>query len=67
VVLLENKMLEKDLVFYVPSHSGAVFTRQAGNLINDEMINETLEILADEVEGPIQYVEERRVKPREVA
>jgi hypothetical protein len=31
------------------------------------MINETLEILADEVEGPIQYVEERRVKPREVA
>ena len=64
---MENKKLEKNLVFYVPSRSGAVFTHQAGNLINDDMIKNTLEIIAGDVEGPIQYVEERRVKPRELA
>ena len=64
---MESKKLEKNLVFFVPSQSGVVFTHKAGNLINDKIIKDTIEILAGDVQGPIQYVEERRVKAREAA
>jgi hypothetical protein len=63
-MFVESKKLEKNLVFYVPGQSGAIFTYQAGNLINDEILTNTMETLALEVDDPIQHVEERRLKPR---
>ena len=63
---MESKKLEKNLVFYVPGQSGAIFTYQAGYLINDEILDNTMETLALEVDDPIQHVEERRLKPREI-
>lgn len=64
---MENKRLEKNLVFYVPGLRGAVFTHKAGNLINDGIIKNTIEILADDVKGPIEFIEERRIKSRELS
>jgi len=65
VMFVENKKLEKNLIFYVPGKSGAVFTYQAGFFINDEILNNTMETLALEVDDPIKHIEERRLKPRE--
>lgn len=65
-MFVENKKLEKNLIFYVPGQSGAIFTYQAGYLINDDILNDTMETLALEVDDPIQHVEERRLKPREI-
>jgi hypothetical protein len=66
VIFLENKKLEKNLIFYVPGKSGAIFTYKAGNFINDELLTNTMETLALEVDDPIQHIEERRLKPREI-
>lgn len=65
-MFMENKKLEKNLIFYVPGQNGAIFTYQAGYFINDEILNNTMETLALEVDDPIQYIEERRLKPREI-
>lgn len=62
---MESKMLENNMIFYVPGQSGAVFTYQAGNLMNEEILNNTMESLAFDVTGEIEHVEERRLKPRE--
>ena len=66
VMLVENKKLEKNLIFYVPGKSGAIFTYQAGYFITDEILNDTMETLALEVDDPIQHIEERRFKAREI-
>jgi hypothetical protein len=66
VMVMESRKLEKNLIFYVPGQSGAIFTYKAGNLINDEIFNNTMETLALEVDDPIQHIEERRFKPREI-
>ena len=65
---MEEKKLEKNMIFYIPGQRGAVFTYQAGNLINDEILNSTMDALSDDmdVEGSIKYVEDRRVKSREM-
>ena len=65
-MLVENKKLEKNLIFYVPGQSGAIFTYKAGYLINDEIFNDTMETLALEVDDPIHHIEDRRLKPREI-
>jgi hypothetical protein len=65
VMFVENKKLEKNLIFYVPGKSGAIFTYQAGFFINDEILNKAMEALAIEVGDPIKHIEERRLKPRE--
>lgn len=66
---MENKKLEKNLIFYIPGQSGAVFTYQAGNVINDEILHNTMETLAADVDlaGPVKYIEERRLNPRLIA
>lgn len=64
---MESKMLESNMIFYVPGQSGAIFTYRAGNLMNDEILNNTMESLAFEVKGEIAHVEERRLEPRENA
>ncbi|MCP4747527.1 MAG: hypothetical protein GY874_15495 [Desulfobacteraceae bacterium] len=63
---MENKKLEKNLIFFSPGNRGALFTHKAGNLINDTIIHETMEILTSEMEaeGRIECVEERRLLPR---
>ncbi len=66
VMFLENKKLEKNLIFYVPGQSGSIFTYKAGYLINDEILSNTMETLALEVDDPIQHIEERRLHPREI-
>lgn len=65
-MFVESKKLEKNLIFYVPGKSGAIFTYQAGFFINDEIYNNTMETLALEVDDPIQHIEERRLNPREI-
>ena len=65
-MFVENKKLEKNLIFYVPGQSGAIFTYQAGYFINDEILNDTMETLALEVDDPIRHIEDRRLKAREV-
>lgn len=65
-MFVESKKLEKNMIFYVPGQSGAIFTYQAGNLMTDEILNNTMESLAVDVESSIEHVEERRLKPREL-
>jgi hypothetical protein len=68
VVFVEEKKLEKNMIFYIPGQRGAVFTYKAGNLINDEILSHTMESLAYDmdVEGVIKHVEDRRIKAREM-
>lgn len=66
-MFVEGKKLEKNMIFYVPGQSGAVFTYQAGNLMNEEILKNTMDLLEVDVEGPIKHVEERRLKTREIA
>ena len=65
-MFVEGKKLEKNMIFYVPGQSGAIFTYQAGNLMNEEILTNTMESLVVDVEGPIKHVEERRLKPRDI-
>jgi hypothetical protein len=65
-MFVESRKLEKNLIFYVPGQSGAIFTYQAGFFINDEVLDNTMETLALEVDEPIQHIEERRLNPREI-
>jgi hypothetical protein len=63
---MEEKKLEKDLIFFNPGQSGSVFTYQAGFMVNDEIILTAQSHLEYETESPIAFVEERRRTPRTV-
>jgi len=52
--------LEKDLIFYHAGEPGSVFTYQAGNLMNENMLKETLDHLKYDTERRVDWVEERR-------
>lgn len=69
MVFLEEKKLEKNLIYYIPGQRGAVFTYQAGNLVNDAIVNDTMDMLSEDMgmEIPIEFVEDRRLKNREIA
>ena len=56
--------LEKDLIFYHAGEPGSIFTYKAGNLMNENMLKETLEHLKYETERRVDWVEERRKIPR---
>ncbi len=56
--------LEKDLIFYHASEPGAIFTYKAGNLMNENMLKETLDHLAYDSGRRVDWVEERRKIPR---
>ncbi len=61
---MEDKKLEKDLIFFSPGKPGAVFTYKAGYAFNDDMLTQTIDHLEYETEIPIRWVEERRAIPR---
>ncbi|THB77383.1 MAG: hypothetical protein D3926_15575 [Desulfobacteraceae bacterium] len=63
---MENILLEKNMIFYNPGHKGTVFTLAANTYINQAMLDETIDHLEFETENPIEYVQERRAKPRPI-
>ena len=60
---MEEKKLERDLIFFTPGKPGAVFTYRAGNTGNDTLLNQTVDHLEYDTDNHIQWVEERRVTP----
>lgn len=66
MVPVEEKKLEKNLIFYIPGQRGAVFTYKAGNLINDGIMQNTMDLLSEDVKEPIKFVEDRRIKTRDM-
>lgn len=63
---MENRMLDKNLIFYNPGIKGTMFTLAAKTYVNSNLIEETKEHLEYETENPILYIEERRAKPRDI-
>jgi hypothetical protein len=61
---MDERKLEKDLIFYSPGQSGSVFTYQKGFLVNSEIIDQTVDHLKFDTEGHIEWVEDRRRVPR---
>ena len=61
---MENRLLDKNLIFYNPGIKGTVFTLAAETYVNSDLIKETKEHLEYETENPILYIEERRAKTR---
>jgi len=57
---MEARKLEKDLIFYVPGQEGTIFTFQAGNFIDSDLLSQTVSHLEQETETKIEWVEERR-------
>jgi hypothetical protein len=62
---MENRMLDKNLIFYTPGIKGTLFTLAAKTFVNPDLIKETKEYLEYETENLIQHIEERRAKPRD--
>ena len=65
MIFVEGRKLEKIMIFYVSGQSDDIFTYQAGNLMNEEILKNTVESLEVDVESPIKRDEERRLKLRE--
>jgi len=63
---MEIKKLERDVIFFNPGKSGAVFTYKAGFSLDSTLIDETVEHLEYDTENKVKWVEERRQKPRAV-
>ena len=61
---MEERKLEKDLIFYSPGQAGSVFTYQKGFLVNSEIIDQTVDHLRFDTESHIEWVEDRRRVPR---
>ncbi len=59
-----QKKLEKNLIFYVPGKKGTVFTFKAGNFYDEQMIHQAINHLEYEMESPISWTKERRMRPR---
>lgn len=62
---MENRMLEKNLIFYSPGIKGTVFTLAKKTYVNSKMIEETKQNLEFQTDDTIRYIEERRAKPRD--
>ncbi len=61
---MEEHKLDKNLIFYNPGESGTVFTYKVGNLMNSNILEDTIDHLVYETEKEIDWVEERRSKYR---
>ena len=61
---MEDRKLDKDLIFFTPGKPGAVFTYKAGYAVNSDMLSQTVEHLEYDTENTIRWVEERRTIPR---
>ena len=56
--------LEKDLVFYNPGKSGAIFTYKAGNAVNRMLLKQAKQQLEEDTADKVKFVKDRRVGPR---
>lgn len=56
--------IDKDLVFYIPGHPGAVFTYKAGFTVNDSDIKIMREHLKLDTGHNIGWIEDRRLSDR---
>jgi len=63
---MESKKMEKDLIFFNPGKPGAVFTYKAGFFVDSELLEETVEHLEYDTENKVEWIEDRRSKPRDV-
>lgn len=61
---MEDRKLEKNLIFFIPGKPGTIFTYQAGNAVNNDLLSQTVEHLEYDTENKIRWVEERRAIPR---
>ncbi len=61
---MQNRKLEKNIIFYSPGKSGSVFTLMSGNFVDDHLIDQTVEHLEYEIESNVEWVDERRLTPR---
>ena len=55
---------KRDLIFFVPGKSGAVFALSAKQPITLQQLLKTQEFLAHQTNSPVVYMEERRAKHR---
>jgi len=63
---MEKKKLEKDIVFFTPGERGSIFTYQAGNFIDDNLLMSTIDHLKHDTEKNVEWIEDRRQIPRNV-
>jgi hypothetical protein len=61
---MEDRKLDKNLIFFIPGKPGSVFTYQAGYTVNNDLLSQTVEHLEYDTENKIRWVEERRAIPR---
>ena len=61
---METRKLEKNLIFFNPKKPGVIFTYQAGNFVDSDLIKRTVSHLEYQSEREVDYVEERRQEPR---
>ncbi|MCP4551377.1 MAG: hypothetical protein GY834_04910 [Bacteroidetes bacterium] len=61
---MDGYSLNKDLIFYNPGNSGAIFTYPANHHITVKQLLHSQEFLVHETNNTIVYIEDRRAKPR---
>jgi hypothetical protein len=61
---MEGRLLERDMIFYNPGKKGTAFTFAAEHFVTQDLLQQTVDHLEYETEGPINYIEERRTEPR---
>ncbi len=61
---MDGRMIKKNLVFYSPGKPGVLFTFIANHYISYELLRQTTELLQYENDTSVEYVEERRTRPR---
>lgn len=61
---MEDKKLDKNLIFFIPGKPGTLFTYQAGNVVNKDLLNQTVEHLEYDTENTVRWIKERRNIPR---
>ena len=54
----------KELIFFIPGKSGAVFTHPANHFISVEQLIRAQEWLVKETTHPVVYIEDRRNRSR---
>lgn len=57
---MEDRKLDKDLIFFIPGKPGTIFTYQAGHALNNDLLSQTVAHLEYDTENKIRWVEERR-------
>lgn len=61
---MEGYMPKKELIFFNPGKTGRVFTHPANQFITFIQLLNMQEHFVDTTNGPVIYIEDRRLKPR---